>query len=613
MMNDPINDPMPSYELPPIHHDAEDLIPEHFLEEVVAEAVADVNTTTFPTHPSTKKRKRPQAAKKKHINEQKNASSPLKVKKKYKLPKICSVEGCTNQIQSGTNVCIRHGAPWTKKQCSVKECTRQAINGGVCRRHGAKLKLCDRDGCSKRAKLGGFCFDHSNVKRCTHYSGCCNEAKSFGLCARHGGLVGLCYHKGCINQTYWGLCQLHGGPEEEFCCLDGCSNCYTDDGDGSHYSANEDDNDYDEGEGKVRLCFHRGCINLAAAGGVCDRHSDEAYLYPVCMPCKANAEKASNNKGAKESPKTNRKKKARTNKATKEALRLTCDEADRKRDKMESSSQATEKEAVVTNNNKNASTQEFLKTSEVKHTTIPHKSSTTTQESSKNGSGKEKVMTISSYVKDTAAPDKSTTTTSAVASERSKALKVVDRNCGGKDERHCILRECYRYVMEEGGLYCKFHKDTKDTCNYARCLNIVPDRKQPAAKTREQKPRPAKRICSQEGCNNQANRNGLYCPTHKPRPAKRICNHEGCTNRANRNGKFCSSHKPKIVQKRCSIEGCTRFAKGNGVCITHGATVQRKLCCVDGCKNQAKRRRVCKKHGAYDDALFDKRLRLLSK
>jgi hypothetical protein len=46
----------------------------------------------------------------------------------------CSNEGCTNQAQKG-GVCIRHGAK--VKRCSSEGCMNNSLKGGVCRRHGA--------------------------------------------------------------------------------------------------------------------------------------------------------------------------------------------------------------------------------------------------------------------------------------------------------------------------------------------------------------------------------------------------------------------------------------------------------------------------------------------
>lgn len=499
-----------SYEPPPILGDVD--IPEEFLEEVVAAAVEDAATAPSPNGSQKSTSSVTTAAasteKLKHRQQSSNKDDDAVRKRKYKPAKTCSVIGCTNQSQNG-KVCIRHGAPWSKKQCSVDNCTKQAINGGVCRKHGGKIKECNHEGCNKHAKLGGACHEHSNIQRCSHSVGgngiggrCLNEAKSWGLCARHGGLVGLCYSKGCINKTYWGLCHYHGGPEEDFCCFDGCSNCQGD----------ESDSDSDDDE-RVKLCLHKGCIDLAEIGGVCSRHSDEAYLlYPLCQPCDKNkvyGEDASDDK---------------TNLPAKQTLP----------------------------NNK------------------------------KNGRGDDVIA--NDGVNSAREADRISESVTARQDDagHKKILEVVDRNCVGKDGRHCILEGCFRYCMIEGGLYCKRHRDTNTL-----------------------------KICKQDGCSVIVSRIGIYCQQHvimppppkKLRPAPIICNHAGCSSKASKSG-LCSLHKPKIIQKRCSHKGCPRFAKAKGVCITHGAVIQRKLCSTDGCHNQAKRRRVCKKHGAYDDSLF---------
>ena len=44
--------------------------------------------------------------------------------------------------------------------CSASGCTNVAVQGGVCFRHGAKVKLCSREGCTNYAKKGGVCIRH---------------------------------------------------------------------------------------------------------------------------------------------------------------------------------------------------------------------------------------------------------------------------------------------------------------------------------------------------------------------------------------------------------------------------------------------------------------------
>lgn len=101
--------------------------------------------------------------------------------------KICSHEGCTNQsIRDG--VCIKHGAKRASaKTCSHEGCTSIAKKGGVCVRHGATpyRYICSHEGCTKHARKGGVCILHgAHVKPCTH-EGCPNQAVRAGFCKRH--------------------------------------------------------------------------------------------------------------------------------------------------------------------------------------------------------------------------------------------------------------------------------------------------------------------------------------------------------------------------------------------------------------------------------------------
>eukprot|EP00984_Skeletonema_dohrnii_P024334 scaffold13442_cov96-Skeletonema_dohrnii-CCMP3373.AAC.3 len=61
---------------------------------------------------------------------------PMKVAR-YKYKRICSANGCTNMVVKG-GVCVRHGAKVKRKLCSREGCTNIAIKGGVCTRHGAQ-------------------------------------------------------------------------------------------------------------------------------------------------------------------------------------------------------------------------------------------------------------------------------------------------------------------------------------------------------------------------------------------------------------------------------------------------------------------------------------------
>ena len=74
--------------------------------------------------------------------------------------KICSADGCTKFVQSG-GVCVRHGAK--VKRCSHEGCANQAQKRGLCIRHGAKVKRkkrCSIDECTNQAKFEGVCIRH---------------------------------------------------------------------------------------------------------------------------------------------------------------------------------------------------------------------------------------------------------------------------------------------------------------------------------------------------------------------------------------------------------------------------------------------------------------------
>eukprot|EP00986_Skeletonema_menzelii_P005517 scaffold2043_cov149-Skeletonema_menzelii.AAC.3 len=55
--------------------------------------------------------------------------------------------------------CLFYNAKVTKKrkrrECSADGCTNNAQSGGVCSRHGAKVKRCCSEGCIKPARRAG--------------------------------------------------------------------------------------------------------------------------------------------------------------------------------------------------------------------------------------------------------------------------------------------------------------------------------------------------------------------------------------------------------------------------------------------------------------------------
>eukprot|EP00984_Skeletonema_dohrnii_P000264 scaffold86_cov98-Skeletonema_dohrnii-CCMP3373.AAC.1 len=112
---------------------------------------------------------------------------PTKKADVNKYKNICSANGCTNVVVQG-GVCVRHGARVKRQLCSREECTNQAVQGGVCVRHGAKgkRKRCSSEGCTNQAIKGGVCMRHgAKVKLCSS-EGCTTYARKGGVCMRHG-------------------------------------------------------------------------------------------------------------------------------------------------------------------------------------------------------------------------------------------------------------------------------------------------------------------------------------------------------------------------------------------------------------------------------------------
>ena len=123
----------------------------------------------------------------------------------------------------------------------------------------------------------------------------------------------------------------------------------------------------------------------------------------------------------------------------------------------------------------------------------------------------------------------------------------------------------------------------------------------------------ARRLCSEEGCNNDAARKGGVCEKHGAKKTPKICSHEGCNNLAQKRG-VCDRHGAKPM---CSNERCTNVAKKGGYCRRHHKErslmageapapekVKRK-CSTEGCNNLAQLRGVCDKHGARPKCSHD--------
>jgi len=100
------------------------------------------------------------------LSKKKNAGSEMPLKGKRKLS-----EG-EEELAQMTAAKKKYSC-----ECSFDACTNNAVNGGVCVRHGAKVKRCSREGCTNQVQKGGVCVRHgAKVKRCRS-EGCTNQAQ----------------------------------------------------------------------------------------------------------------------------------------------------------------------------------------------------------------------------------------------------------------------------------------------------------------------------------------------------------------------------------------------------------------------------------------------------
>lgn len=75
---------------------------------------------------------------------------------------LCSSNGCTSYAKRG-GVCYKHGAKVKRKMCSHIGCNSGARGKeGVCTRHGAVVKraMCTAEGCTKWKVKEGLCKMH---------------------------------------------------------------------------------------------------------------------------------------------------------------------------------------------------------------------------------------------------------------------------------------------------------------------------------------------------------------------------------------------------------------------------------------------------------------------
>ena len=233
-----------------------------------------------------------------------SSTNNITIPKKKIKRKICSVENCKSQAYNKFDVCIKHGAE--VKQCSVKDCTNNCINNGVCKRHGAKVSrpICTVQNCNNIVQRQGLCRRHGAndfIKKCMH-EGCDKRVVNNGACQRHGGTSTKCSVANCEKQAqHAGLCISHGG--KLVCSNEGCDTHAVFNGKcRSHVP-------YDERPFKCNKCDYRavfqsgltkhigevhnglveckvkGCTTRAVLDGLCVTHIPPDRLPLKCHHC----------------------------------------------------------------------------------------------------------------------------------------------------------------------------------------------------------------------------------------------------------------------------------------------------------------------------------------
>jgi len=110
-----------------------------------------------------------------------------------------------SQIKNATIANNKDGTTKRKrfrKVCTIDGCTSFAINGGVCRKHGAHVTLCSTEGCANVAKKHGLCKRHGAYDPALEVSSPPKEKKRKITGCSHPGCT-LPIHKGgeCVSHA----------------------------------------------------------------------------------------------------------------------------------------------------------------------------------------------------------------------------------------------------------------------------------------------------------------------------------------------------------------------------------------------------------------------------
>lgn len=104
--------------------------------------------------------------------------------KPKRIRRKCSHSGCPNRVVQG-GVCVTHGAK--RKMCNHPGCDKAVKLAGYCSTHGPARKKCAQQGCTRVAVQGGKCLSHGAKRRVCKFPNeeCNKNAIVGGMCKKH--------------------------------------------------------------------------------------------------------------------------------------------------------------------------------------------------------------------------------------------------------------------------------------------------------------------------------------------------------------------------------------------------------------------------------------------
>jgi hypothetical protein len=104
--------------------------------------------------------------------------------KPKRIRRKCSHPSCPNRVVQG-GVCVTHGAK--RKMCQHPGCDKAVKLAGYCSTHGPARKKCAQHGCTRVAVQGGRCLSHGAKRRVCKFpnEACDKNAIVGGMCKKH--------------------------------------------------------------------------------------------------------------------------------------------------------------------------------------------------------------------------------------------------------------------------------------------------------------------------------------------------------------------------------------------------------------------------------------------